>query len=316
MISEKNMNIDLVIVTFNRLEKLKKALKCYDEQTGEFRNLIVVNNCSTDGTDVFLAEWQKETSKYHKVVITAKENLGGSGGFYLGQKYALEHDADWVFLADDDAYADKDMVKNFWEFTEKHDCSKYSVVAAEVLSMDGSVCLYHRYRYKVSNLVHFNLTASVKEDYDKECFDFDIVSYVGPFVNGKAMKEVGTVLPQYFIYSDDGEHSLRLAKYGKLICVPAIKITHESGAEKMNANQDIIVSWRDYYRDRNRENMMKRHFPLVAFYKYLHVILLDYPRHHSDPGVKLMKRAVSDGFFNHLGIDPVIKPGWEIKRNE
>lgn len=192
-----------------------------------------------------------------------------------------------VFLADDDAYADKDMVKNFWEFTEKHDCSKYSVVAAEVLSMDGTVCLYHRYRYKVSNLVHFNLTASVKEDYDQEYFDFDIVSYVGPFVNGKAMKEVGTVLPQYFIYCDDGEHSLRLAKYGKLICVPSIKITHESGAEKANANQDIVVSWRNYYQDRNMENMMKRHFPLVALYSYLRFMLISYPHHPFSPNIKL-----------------------------
>ena len=43
-------NVDIVIVTYNRLAKLQYALECYDKQTMPFRTLIVVDNNSTDGT--------------------------------------------------------------------------------------------------------------------------------------------------------------------------------------------------------------------------------------------------------------------------
>lgn len=83
------INLDIVIVTFNRLDKLRKTLQHYSDQTVHFRNLIIVNNCSTDGTGLFLAEWtdkNKNNAKFTPILINATENLGGSGGFYLGEK--------------------------------------------------------------------------------------------------------------------------------------------------------------------------------------------------------------------------------------
>ncbi|WP_028910693.1 glycosyltransferase [Prevotella sp. AGR2160] len=306
------MNIDLVIVTFNRLEKLKKALKCYDEQTGEFRNLIVVNNCSSDGTDVFLAEWQKVPSKYHRVVITAKENLGGSGGFYLGQKYALEHDADWVFLADDDAYADKDMVKKFLDFHNQNDGEKYSAICAAVYDMEGNIVLYHRDFYKIYRQHYLSRSSSQKEDYRKAFFEINFLSYVGSFVNVRAMRKYGLVNPKYFIYFDDSEHSLRLAKYGKLICVPSIKITHEGGAESAQKNMDVIT-WRDYYLSRNEMNMLRKHFSFIALYQLVRYYFVDYQSNKDNPRFRLLFKAKCDGFFNRLGKHPIYKPGWSEK---
>ena len=104
------MNVDVVIVTYNRLEKLKKALASYENQSRRFRHLIVVNNHSTDGTSDFLDAWGRTEAPFSKIVINTDENLGGSGGYYLGQKKAMELEAEWVFLADDDAYAEPDLM--------------------------------------------------------------------------------------------------------------------------------------------------------------------------------------------------------------
>lgn len=49
--------IGVVIVTFNRIEKLRKTLKAYAEQTIKAKYIIVVNNASSDGTSKFLSEW-------------------------------------------------------------------------------------------------------------------------------------------------------------------------------------------------------------------------------------------------------------------
>lgn len=306
------MKIDIVVVTYNRLEKLKHALECYDSQTVLFRNLIVVNNCSTDGTSEFLDKWWRQPTAYHKVVINTKENLGGSGGFYVGQKYALDHDADWVFLADDDAYADKDMIKNFVAFLKIHECSKVAAVCAAVHQLDGNICTYHRYYSYIYKHHFLKLTPSKAIDYQSEYFEFDILSYVGPFVNCKALKSVGLVNPSYFIYCDDGEHSLRLKKYGILLCVPSIKITHEGGAEERKSDNNIIYSWRDYYQNRNYMNMTLRHYPLVAIYQWLRFLVVEYIPHHHDVYYKMKKKSLADGLFNHLGKHPLYKPGWQI----
>jgi GT2 family glycosyltransferase len=43
------MDIGVVLVTFNRLEKLKIALGSYDKQTVKPKYILVVDNKSTDG---------------------------------------------------------------------------------------------------------------------------------------------------------------------------------------------------------------------------------------------------------------------------
>ena len=82
MMVKNRMNIAIVLVTFNRLEKLKIALKKYQEQTYLPKHLIVVDNCSTDGTREFLEQWEKIEDKYEKHVLRLSTNTGGAGGFY------------------------------------------------------------------------------------------------------------------------------------------------------------------------------------------------------------------------------------------
>ena len=61
-------NIGAVVVTFNRLEKLKKALESYEKQTLLPEYIIVVDNASKDGTKEYLERWKKGNSEYEKIV--------------------------------------------------------------------------------------------------------------------------------------------------------------------------------------------------------------------------------------------------------
>ena len=166
------IHTDIIVVTYNRLEKLKKALLHYEQQTSAFRNLIIVNNCSTDGTSEFLKEYCSQNhDKFQTVLINTDENLGGSGGFYLGQKKALELNADWVMVADDDAYAAPDMVEQFYNFIEHHDSSRISAVCAVVHNIDGSICDYHRRRVTLTSTKGKGLLNKISLDYNSTPVD-------------------------------------------------------------------------------------------------------------------------------------------------
>lgn len=309
------MKLSIVIVTFNRLEKLKKAISLYEQQTINGKidyRLIVVNNCSTDGTTDFLNEWGKTESPFEKVIINTESNLGGAGGFYTGEKKALELGSDWVFVADDDAYPHKDMIEKFIEYQSKHDCSNISAICAAVYKPNETVDLAHRLLFKKLGLFKEESKNCPIEFFNKDKFEFDLLSYVGPFINSNALKKVGLIEPKYFIYSDDTEHSLRLKKYGKIICVPCIKITHEAGGDQ--EKKPNITTWREYYLLRNRLNMHKRHHKLVALYAFIAQFRRLYlTNREKGERRKMLRTAFWDAYLNRLGKHKIYKPGWQIE---
>lgn len=308
------MNVDVVIVTFNRLEKLKKALASYEKQTKSFRNMIVVNNHSTDGTYEYLVDWKLIKAPFAKHVINTEENLGGSGGYYLGQKKAMELGSEWVFLADDDAYAEPDIMEKFYDYANSHDTRQLSAVCGKVCHPDGTIDLNHRSRMIKKGCRFVYRTPSVIEDYEKDEFEIDLLSYVGSFINGDALKKKGLVDDGFFIYWDDSEHSIRLKTFGKIICVPAISIVHDDVVMGPACCKKPIVSWRDYYSERNEMVTYRRHFPLVALHK-TRVIIIDRLKRKNQGNVysEVKWQAVKDAWRGKLGMHKLYKPGWEIK---
>ena len=51
------INISCVVVTYNRLELLKENIKSLLNQTYAPNKIYIINNCSTDGTAGYLAQF-------------------------------------------------------------------------------------------------------------------------------------------------------------------------------------------------------------------------------------------------------------------
>lgn len=301
------MTISIVIVTYNRLHKLNQALICYDELDLKPQNIIVVNNNSSDGTKEYLEKWINNPSDYRKHVLNLPENKGGSGGFYEGQKYALGLNSDWIMLADDDAYPQKDLLERFNLFVSTHNTNDISAICSTVLHPDGSIDTRHRSYYNIIKGLFYERQTSKIEDYEKDCFEIDFLSYVGCFISTKALIKAGLVNPNYFIYSDDTEHSIRLKKHGKIICVPNLKIIHDENS----IQSENTVSWKDYYGYRNEIHMLKKHH-LVAAVTWSRRQL---KKIGDNPiKAKIFKEALKDAWMGRLGIHQIYKPGWSEQK--
>ena len=136
------MRTVVIIVTFNRLNDLKKTLDAYEKQTICPEQLIVINNCSTDGTTEFLLKWQSESGHFIRKVFNLSENVGGSGGFSYGMKEALTTDTEWVFVADDDAVPRFDVFEKMEQFIGKH---------PEIINNSAAICtsVYNKDHYSI-----------------------------------------------------------------------------------------------------------------------------------------------------------------------
>ena len=104
-------NIGVVIVTYNRLDKLRETLNCFERQTKHPKYMVIVDNASSDGTSQHLQKWQSIKASYSKYVLTNERNLGGSGGFFTGLQKALDLNADWIWVSDDDAFPEDDALE-------------------------------------------------------------------------------------------------------------------------------------------------------------------------------------------------------------
>lgn len=65
------MNIIAVVVTYNRMELLKRNIRCL-QQNKPISSIVIVNNGSTDGTTEWLAAQEGLT-------VINQTNVGGAG---------------------------------------------------------------------------------------------------------------------------------------------------------------------------------------------------------------------------------------------
>lgn len=303
------MYIGVVIVTYNRLEKLKITLDLFDKQTRKPTYIIVVNNNSTDGTRDFLEQWSNATNTgYKREIVNLDKNLGGSGGFYHGLVQAEKEHAEWVWVSDDDAFPDKDAIECAYGYLSNNEdkINRISAICGKVLNF-GNIDFYHR-RSWVRGSFASKQIVSTKDDYDKNEFEINCFSYVGTIINISKMRQAGLTEKDYFIWYDDTEHSMRLSKVGKIICVPSITVYHDTGTTNDG------LSWKTYYGCRNYILALKRHFPNI-FYTEL-IILIIKAILCPIKGKKIQESRVRlcgifDALRNKQGIHSVYKPGWK-----
>lgn len=301
-------NIGVVLVTYNRLDCLKKALNCYEIQTVRPSYLLVIDNHSTDGTAEFLDKWLNVTDDIHKRVIHLETNTGGSGGFYTGLTNAMELSAEWIWVADDDAFPEMNAFENilhFYEIYQKKD--EIAALCGAVIN-NGSYDLQHRRRMIKNKLKLYSMPADYDE-YNKNAFEINVFSYVGTMIKRNILEKAGLPEKNYFIYFDDSEHSLRVNRVGKIICVPSAEIIHDTGVNSVGE-----YSWKTYYRYRNELLMIKKHYNQLYFFSTLIRRYLKAVKEAKDKPKELqvlIKSSFMDGFHGIKGMHPKYKPGWK-----
>lgn len=304
--------ITCVIVTYNRLNFLKHTLSCYDRQTENPDYLIIVNNHSNDGTEEFLKKWKQEQHEFQCLIVDLPENIGGSGGFYEGCKKALDLKADYVWLADDDAYPEENVIERLRWHLQNEERAKAAAAVCTVVRENGKINTGHRRRYKLvwDNIKPFSVP---EEEYQKPCFALQLFSYVGVAIKADALKRAGLCEKGFFIYHDDAEHALRVGQCGEILCYTDMIVVHEKPVNRRKKNDEEIIDWHYYYAARNSYLMLKRHFKIQYFFHWH----LDYIKAeiHLFANRKVDKyqvrlAALRDAKNDKLGVHDVYRPGW------
>jgi Predicted glycosyltransferases len=95
----ENILVSAIIVTHNRLPLLKRAVKSVENQTYDNIELIVVDDASDDGTNIYGDELIKRGYKY--LYIDKEHSKGGNHARNVGIKNST---GEYIALLDDDDY--------------------------------------------------------------------------------------------------------------------------------------------------------------------------------------------------------------------
>lgn len=307
------MHINSVLVTYNRLNDLKKTLNCYMKQTFPPETLIVVDNASNDGTKEYLDKWAENTTAPFKTVIIHNDvNEGGAGGFSRGIQEALKTECDFVFLADDDAFPEPDMFEKLNLFYEGLDHKeRVAALCTAVIDQYGWSNVQRGHLKK--GLFFIKREDTKDSEYERESFDIDLLTFVGACIKKKTIEEIGLPLKEYFIHEDDAEYSMRIREKGRILLVTSSKIHHK------RAGKDEKL-WLSYYTTRNHIDCIRRHYGGVYYYsaiadKWIRQcsVAAKLFRGRSREYRKMNQVAIHDAEKGNLGINSVYRPGVEIK---
>lgn len=241
-----SISICAVVVTFNRKALLAECLTALSNQTRRLNEIIVIDNASSDGTEVlFKAQFLDVT------YLRLPENIGGAGGFHEGMKLAYEKGYDWIWVMDDDAVPMADALEKIVSSPAML-VDKVYALSSMVLQRDGRILLWCRSLFDFRKLKETPVDA---DRYRDEYFQMDTTSFVGLLVSRKAIKDVGLPLKDLFVYYDDCEYSLRMRQKGIILTVPASKVFHSSGSLDPGTGKPIKwlrhSGWGHYYATRN-----------------------------------------------------------------
>lgn len=98
-------SIAAAVVTYNRKALLHQNLEALSDQSDSLDEIIVVDNCSTDGTRAML-----ESEFTSVTVVRLNSNEGFGAGVAAGMRLAYEKNHDWVWVMDDDGIPRRDAL--------------------------------------------------------------------------------------------------------------------------------------------------------------------------------------------------------------
>jgi len=298
-----------IVVTYNRLEKLQRTvLRLLDEHID---SLIIIENGSTDGT----REWLRTLRDDRLTILEQAVNGGGAQGFETGMREARSRfDPDWYLVMDDDARPLPGAVAAFRDTLPRTD----GAVLAAVYFPDGTICemnrpwlnpFWHAGVFYHTFMLQGGRRAFHIPDAAYRCetpLPVDGGSFVGQFIPRAAVDRCGYPEGRMFIYGDDVQYTLRLARVGLAnVFEPRVQFEHECATALHGAVMRPF--WKVYYHHRNLFLVYRLAVGPVLFWPLIFFLLPRWltkggnlPRSERQIYRALIRLAVSDALLGRL----------------
>lgn len=209
------MDIYIIIVTYNAMAWIDRCLTSLRQSTIESVP-VVIDNASSDGSVEYIRKNYPEV-----VLFPQKKNLGFGQANNVGFKYALEHDADYVLLLNQDAALHPDALELLLQQSDGK-----SLFSPLHCNGDGS-----RIDYMVKNATLFKAKNTLVDDFllakPKQIYEIGEICAACWLMPVSMLRTIGGFNPLFFHYGEDNNYYQRLKYHGiPVFLVPQALMYH------------------------------------------------------------------------------------------
>lgn len=249
----------LTLECLQSLEKIKK-------KNLQVQILVVVNNPNENLSDL--------ARKFPQVIfLETGQNLGFAEGNNVGLRYALENQADFILLLNNDTEVHPDFLLRLIKAAQKQ--KKGGLFVPKIYFAPGFE--FHQSRYQKADhgkVIWFaggqmdwaNIATRHRgvDEVDQGQYDrleeTEFITGCALLAKRKVFEKIGLLDKKYFLYYEDADFCQKALKAGfKLFYVPQSKIWH-----KVAASSQIGGDLHDYFLVRNQLLFGLRHAPCRA----------------------------------------------------
>jgi GT2 family glycosyltransferase len=219
--------VAVIICNWNKKDYVLNCIQSVKASSYTNYDLIVVDNASTDGSAEAI-----RTAYPNDVLLVNRENLGGTGGFNTGMKYAMNRGGyDYLHLLDNDVVVAPDAIAQLVNALEN--APEAGVAGSKICFMDRPDKIH-----EIGAFVNFKAGINIKPNSygrkdnktsTKTCL-VDYAAACSLMVRTSVVKEVGIMDEGFFLYWDDIDWCARIRRQGyKILGVGSSKIWHKMG---------------------------------------------------------------------------------------
>lgn len=198
-----------VIVTYNGVQWIQKCLDHLLTSTFS-TEIIVVDNFSTDQT---LSVLEPYLSKI--ILLKSSQNLGFGGGNNIGIKKALEGNAAYIFLLNQDAFVEPGCIESLVNSLKQN--PDFGIMSPLQLNSNGTKLdhAFKKYTRKFIPAMALNdLVNYRKQNTGNRPIAVRFVNAASWMLPVKALTSVGYFHPAFIHYGEDNHYSSRMQYHG------------------------------------------------------------------------------------------------------
>lgn len=208
--------IYVIIVTYNGRRWYEKCFTSLRESTLPVTT-IAIDNASTDGSAEYIKEHFPEV-----ILIQNKTNLGFGNANNIGLRYVLEHNGDFAFLLNQDAWIDADMMEKMVFVARMN--PDYGIFSPLHWDADKKNINMHLSIEKEMEFMSDCLTGHLRDVYP-----ITYSNAAGWLLPRKTLETIGGFTPLIFHYGEDDDYMRRLEYHHlKMALVPNAHMIHDS----------------------------------------------------------------------------------------